>query len=400
MKTLKYSLYTLLASMATVSCTAMHDDLDECPYGLYVRFVYDYNTVRADMFPDHVGHLRLHVYDEDGKKVAERVVSNSELEKPLDIHGFTVYFPNSELAPGHSYRLQAVAMQKDWDEALATDGAKYRREEGSAPHEHRIHLDHAPATDGTDLHDVSNAAPLDTLWHTLKVTATEPLSTQDDPGIVRTKAPYTLYPLGDQMVKVEKERYTYATVSMMRDTKHLNITLRQLDDPVNVHHDDYELTILDDNAHLDGNNELIPQQTVRYTPYASWTTRFDSDGNVDVETRTDDSETGEPNVVQRTAHYNIMFNRTMMPEGNDPGSRLVLKNKTTGNIVADISLPKILAQGRTAYEFYNYQPQEYLDREHDYHLDFILKGDEWQYVEIKINVLSWAHRIYNVVLGE
>ncbi len=46
-----------LASLATASCSMMHEDLDDCPTGLYVRFIYDYNTQRADMFKDHVGHV-------------------------------------------------------------------------------------------------------------------------------------------------------------------------------------------------------------------------------------------------------------------------------------------------------------------------------------------------------
>ena len=74
-----------------------------------------------------------------------------------------------------------------------------------------------------------------------------------------------------------------------------------------------------------------------------------------------------------------------------------LKAKT-GNIDKKklflMNLPYILAQGRTAYE-YIYPPQEYLDREHDYHLDFLLKGDSWAYCDIVINVLSWSKRVQN-----
>ena len=39
--------------------------------------------------------------------------------------------------------------------------------------------------------------------------------------------------------------------------------------------------------------------------------------------------------------------------------------------------------------------QEYLDREYDYRLDFILKGDQWLYCDVVINVLDWSKRIQN-----
>jgi hypothetical protein len=49
-----------------------------------------------------------------------------------------------------------------------------------------------------------------------------------------------------------------------------------------------------------------------------------------------------------------------------------------------------------AYEINNYQPQEYLDREYDYRLEFFLRGDRWEFVSVCIDVLSWAKRIQYV----
>ena len=47
----------LMAAMLMNSCDMMKEDLSDCPTGLYVNFVYDYNIQRADMFKDHVGGL-------------------------------------------------------------------------------------------------------------------------------------------------------------------------------------------------------------------------------------------------------------------------------------------------------------------------------------------------------
>lgn len=378
------------------------DELPECPYGLYVKFNYDYNTMRADMFPDHVGHIRLNVYDEEGKLAAQRIISNSGDNSPLKQHGYTVYFPNSELPTGHSYRLQAVGMQKDWDEAVATPGAKYRRSEETTVHDHHIRLDYAAPTTPFDCghHEVSYAAPLDTLWHTLKVMTTEPLTEQLDPGVHTTSKPYTLHPIEEQRVRVEAERYTYATVALMRDTKELNITLRQVDDPTNVFDADYEVLIVDDNTHLDGNNELVEEQTVHYAPHSAWTTRYLSDGSVELEDAAGTRADGDKEVVQRTAHYDLMFNRIMYQNNSEVGGRLIVRNRKTGISVVEMSLPQILAHGRSAYELQNYSPQEYLDREHEYRLDFLLKGDKWEMLSIQIDILSWAMRIYNTELGQ
>ena len=115
-----------MSLLALSSCTMMHEDYEDCPTGLYVRFVYDYNTMRADMFKDHVGHLQLYVFDENGRLAAQRHVSNNGGDAPLSRYGYTVHFNETELPAGHSYRLQAVAMQRDWDDALASEGAKYR----------------------------------------------------------------------------------------------------------------------------------------------------------------------------------------------------------------------------------------------------------------------------------
>ena len=151
------------------SCSMMTEDNEDCPEGLYVRFVYDYNTQRADMFKDHVGHVKLMVFDTEGNKVAEKEVSNTTDSHPLQEYGYAIHFDTSELAPG-TYRLQAVGMQRDWEEAEATAGAKYRRNEVSRHDELHISLDHSAETiAGTDQYAVSDAAPLDTLWHTLKV---------------------------------------------------------------------------------------------------------------------------------------------------------------------------------------------------------------------------------------
>ena len=52
------TLIALTALTTLASCSMMSDDFDDCPQGLSVQFVYDYNVERADMFNDHVGSVR------------------------------------------------------------------------------------------------------------------------------------------------------------------------------------------------------------------------------------------------------------------------------------------------------------------------------------------------------
>lgn len=396
--TMNRSLHTLIgtfilcATLFGTSCSMMEDDISDCPTGLYVRFVYDYNTVRADLFKDHVGYVTLYVYDENGKKVAERSVADNSSLQPLSEYGYTMHFTPEELPAGHNYRLQAVAMQKDWNDALKTPGAKYRRTDVTDASSLVVSLDRsAEMIPGTDYYAVSNEAPLDTLWHTLKVMSYDPQDGTAVPPMQRTVAPYSVYPIEDQLVTVARDRATYATVSLIRDTKHLNITLRQIDNPEFIFDYDYEITIVDDNAVVGHDNEVIPGDNILYTPYAQWTTRYDGNG-VEIEP----TAFGMRDIqLQRTAHYNIMFNRLMYSTDEAKVAKLCIRNLNSGKVVALINLPSILAEGRTAYELYNYGHQEYLDREYDYELDFLLKGDSWAYCNVVINVLSWSKRVQN-----
>lgn len=416
MKKLLSALLTIAAALILPGCTMVTDDIQDCPKGLYVRFVYDYNIQRADMFKDHVGHVTLYVYDEEGNLVTQRSVSNQGKNEPLAVYGYSMHFEPSELAPG-KYRLVAIGMQRDWDEAIADKGAKMRRPDSHSHYsELRLSLDHneQPHPE-TGHHAVDHQyVPLDTLWHTLKVSSYEPMDGTIVPALHKTTKPFSIYPLEEQFVEVRTDRATYATVSLIRDTKHINITLRQLDDKADIHADEYEVTIADDNATLDHDNSIVSGHLLGYSPYASWTSRFDSSG-VTIESgdiaaalrdnpaarpsRAGSESTDEDPDTQRTAHFNLMTNRIIHYDGTpENNARLRIVNKQTKAVVADINLASMLQQGRIAWAINNYSAQEYLDREYDYHLQMFLRGDKWAYCDIVVNVLGWSHRTQNAIL--
>lgn len=88
------SLQMIVVAALFTSCDMMKEDRDDCPTGLYVNFVYDYNIQRADMFKDHVGSVTLYVFDESDKLVAQRTVNGSE----LSVYGYNIHFTEDELA--------------------------------------------------------------------------------------------------------------------------------------------------------------------------------------------------------------------------------------------------------------------------------------------------------------
>ncbi len=366
-----------LTTLTMNSCSMMNEDLSDCPTGLYVNFVYDYNIQRADMFKDHVGGLTLYVYDESDHLVAQRTVSGSELLR----YGYNIHFTQDELAPDHTYRLVAVAMQKDWKMASAITG--YEVSSGDNRKSLTVTLTHQ---EGRPYGSVSNVAPLDTMWHTLTTLkayeATQPAATH-----YRLSANGTAKSNGVETVSIVKDEPTYATVSLIRDTNHLNIALRELDTPEEVDDKNYEVFIIDANTDVDFENNLItPSDSVVYRPYAQWTTVVEGNGNV---------------APDHSAHYDLMFNRLIYNTTTNDNAVLCIRNKTTGENVAMLNLPYILCTGRMAYEIYAYSPQEYLDREYDYRLELFLKNGKWAqgaFISVCVDVLSWARRIQYVEL--
>ena len=353
------------------SCDMMKEDEDTTNCGLFVTFKYDYNLQRADMFGDHVGGVTLYVFDSDGNFV--RTYEDNNI--PAMGHMFDGTFTHSMQImdlPDGKYRFIALANQKSYEATLATPGPKYRRAElakGDKNDQLTVVLDRQDtrgtaatpvrrAATASQPKYVSNAAPMDTLWHGM--TGTEP-------------------------VTVKNTGQTFAHISMMRDTKMLTVSLHNLDEgkQADIDTDDFDYFIVDNNGRLAYNNDLLADDDLVYTPFHKW--------NTDVRDATG-------TVTEKTAHAGITFNRLYWYEQADKNALLIIHNKTTDKQVAAINLTDMLAQGRNAYDLYAYSRQEYLDRSYDYYLDFFLKGDTWQYAEVRINVLSWAKRIQNVEL--
>ncbi len=345
-----------LAGGMVASCDMMEEDMSDCPTGLYVTFKYDYNLQRADMFNDHVGSVTLYVFDEQGKLVKTQEESNVGGVAPLKDVNYMMHVDG--LQPG-KYNFIALAGQIPYSDMLESGRAKFVRsgmQTGSDMKDLEIRLDRTQTGDGTyDI--VNNSLPLDTLWHGLHT----------------------------ELVQVYSEKPTYTTVSLVRDTKKINVTLRELDDPTLMDIANYDMTITDHNSHLLWDNSLDETDKVVYTPHATW----NSD---DRETAVDPD--GYPlDGTGKIGHADFMTSRIMFHQDAADDGILSVVNKTTGIEVARLNLPDILSRLRTSEDLYNYSEQEFLDRGYDYDISIFLKGDKLAWINISISVLGWSQRI-------
>ena len=352
----------LLTSLLGTSCSMMTDEREHCPTGLYVMFKYDYNLQRANMFCDHVEAVTLYIYNEQGELQRTEQAYNTPIAAPLRDAGYKMHITG--LKPG-KYQFIALAGQRPYEEMLADHNrARFVRNEpgiGDPMQQLDITLDHQPVPSGEGVYTVDNlAAPLDTLWHGMSHQTVE-IKAADVP--------------------------VYETISLVRDTKKINITLRELDEPQLMNIDDYELTIIDRNAHILWDNSLDETHTVVYTPHATWNTE-------DLPVIGNDAAPG------RMGHADFMTSRILKHIRPDDDAVLQIVKKSTGSIVARVNLADYLSRLRVAEERYIYTPQEFLDRGYDYRLTFFLCGDTFQYVSIEISVLSWSIRVQNENLGE
>ena len=352
----------LTAAVASTSCSMMHDDLDDCPIGLYLAFEYDYNLQRADMFGDHVGSVTVYVYDEQGRYVTKQEESNTGSYSPLSS---PLYRMHMNLQPGR-YKFIVLAGQKSYGEQLSGPGANFVRTEpqpGESMEQFAVTLDHG----GTGTADspapvLHEGQPLDTLWHGIE-----------------TKA-----------IAVYDTKPTYHTISLTRDTKKINVSLREIADPTQMDVDDYAMTITDRNARILWDNAVDETETLVYTPHATWET-------TDRTPATDLN--GHPlGGYGKTAHADFMTSRILYHEDAADDGVLSIVHTPSGREVVRVNLPDMLSRLCNAEDYYRYSPQEFLDRGYDYSLDFYLLNGELQYVDISISVLSWSVRVNYVDL--
>ena len=78
-KRLYITVFALAAILLSGSCNRLHENLEPCPQGLRIRFIYDWNMEFANAFYSQVDCLTVLFYDEQGNYVETRTNTTSDL---------------------------------------------------------------------------------------------------------------------------------------------------------------------------------------------------------------------------------------------------------------------------------------------------------------------------------
>ncbi len=214
---------TALAAVAVIaalgSCEKIYDDLDPCPRGVSLRFVYDYNMEYANAFPKKVDCLTLFVYDGEGNWLDTRIETSDVLQN-------------------ENYRMTLDLEEGDY---------RFVAYGGIACEKHSFSLLRTPGK-GSRIEDLRAEIDADCLT--------------DD----RRRNLHGFY-WGELAVSVRGDMYRDATVEMMKNTNNIRIVLQQMNgQPVNDK--DFEFEITDDNTLFGPDNDLLPNKEVTYLPWA------------------------------------------------------------------------------------------------------------------------------------
>lgn len=207
-----------LTTAALPSCETIYEDLDPCPHGVSLRFIYDYNMEYANAFPKKVDCLTLLIYDDKGNYVDTRTVTGPEL-------GDEAYRMRLDLASGN-YRFVAYG-------GMACDKSSFS-------------FVQTPAA-GTKHGDLRAALDEDCLT------------------VPARKNLHGMY--WGELSMATADMYGEGVVEMMKNTNNIRIVLQQINGkPVDGR--DFEFEITDDNTLFDADNDLIANGEAAYTPWA------------------------------------------------------------------------------------------------------------------------------------
>lgn len=317
------------------SCdSVIYDDLDPCPDGLAIRFIYDYNMEYANAFPSQVHSLNLFVYDSTGRCVAQRVETSDVLAD--ENYRMTIDLPAGE------YTCVAYG---GMESAESSFSFVPKPAEGSLLTATTVEMKSSAI--GTDLH------PL-------------------------------FYGTVTAQVEANTPAYNEITLPMMKDTNNIRILLQHLSGaPVNDK--DFVFTVTENNTLFNYDNSLLPRPMIDFSP---WTQGQVTTGDYG------DSDTGSTGVTLAYAEFGL--SRLMVPQKGAENPRLIISRASDGGEVINIPLISYLLLLKSQ-QYSRMGAQEYLDRESRWSMIFFLdKANNWVNTHIVVN--DWVVRINNAIL--
>lgn len=341
------------------SCNAVYEDLEECPRGVVMRFVFDYNLEKANSFCSQVDCLSVFIFDSEGNKIDYRTETSGVLAD-------------------ENWRMTFDLPAGDYT-AIAYGGMDCDRssfEHQVAPSDIKSMTDLEVRTLMSHIWDTDNApvAPLHDHFHGLK-----------------------------KFTVTEGTEYNRTKVEMMRNTNNLRIVLQhQNNTPVDYRDFDFEVT--DDNTRFDYANNVLQHQEVKYTPWSSDNAYAGING-LPVGSENEASRASDVGMPVQVAFAEFSMSRLMASSSYKwtredgkvrRGPRLKIRCKTNGKIVADLPLINYLLLMKSSN--YNMGDQEYLDRAYQHNMIFFLdENNEW--IRLNIVVEDWVVVINDIHIG-
>lgn len=317
LSTIKFVLIAFL-SMSFTACS-IQDGEDDCQTGFHVKFEYDYNMKFADAFSNEVDLVTLYIFDEEDTYLTQMTAEDTALKDKS-------FYMALDLEPG-TYNLIAWA---------GLDGVSFKV---LTQLESRISILSEPKIGFTTTKEFSDA-DLHPLWQ------------------------------GEVMnITVPKTGYQETTISLVKDTKRIRVVLQQLN-ALPITNDDFRLEITDDNSLFDFHNNIIPNGTTTYTPYASG---YGSIGDTD------------PTSV---VYFETSTSRLM----ENSKARLKITRVSDEQVIINIPLIEYLLLTELEGHKDDMTSQEYLDRQDEYSLVFFLDDKDLSWLQVQIIVNGWVVR--------
>lgn len=351
----------MLTAFSFTSCKdglGVYDDLEPCPRGVQIRFVFDYNLEFANSFPNQVECLSVYVFDKEGSLLEQRTETSSVLAD-------------------ENYRMTFDLEAGDY-QVIAYGGLEC----DLASFSHTVSKEHIKRIE--DLQVLINEEHV------------------GDESARPARQLHNLYHGFAQFEVTDGMTYDGTTVKMVRDTNHIRIVLQHIDNTP-VDDKDFRFEIIDDNVLINHLNEVLPHKSVTYTP---WTTGTASTGLNGLPIAYEESNggnrthSGEPVQVafaelstSRLIH-NSLFTWTDSNAKSQKGPRLRIIARENNRMVCDLPLNNYLLLLKSE-SLGAMDEQEFLDRASRYNLIFFLDKDN-AWVRMNIVVDDWTVRINNM----
>ena len=348
MRRLIYILPLILTFLS--SCNAIYDDLEECPRGVVMRFIFDHNLEFANAFPNQVDCLGVYIFDKEGSLVT------------------------------HVTETSDVLADEDWRLTLDLPAGEYKAVAYGG-----MQCDKASFAHSRRPGEISRFEDLDAIL--------KPEYMAGADSRPRTPLHDLFYGSVDFTVN-EGTDYDRVTLPMMRDTNHVRIVLQHIDNSP-VDDKDFTFEIIDDNTMLDCRNDVVSSGVFTYLPWSQGTKTAGS--MPDSPTKAGDAADVQVAFAELSTSRLIYDSKTVWTHDDGRlyvGPRLRIRSLESGHNAVDIPLNNYLLLTKSE-AFAKMPPQEFLDRASRYSLVFFLDRDN-RWVRMNIEVGPWTVRVDNI----